>query len=332
MGRLISQESKSNFILYGSEDLALLRLAEAEYITENSEVEIERFEQSDLDVAELFASLGSVSFFAEKRVVILRFDDITKVNDDDFESVCSAVQDCEECRVAIFLYYGDKYSAEGKKAKALQQMFSRLGSYKPLLRLNGDRLKKHIQSSAKSLGCTIDIDAVELLVNKFSNDIILLENEISKAAAISDYQNISRTNVETISTTVLSADIFSLVTLMVAGDKRQCFSRLAILLEQGHEPIAVLAAITGSFVDVYRVGTGLSAGKKYSTVFKDFGYKGSDYRLKKASEVAAKISGRKISQIIKLLLQADLKLKSTAADRDIVLYRYLLDVSRLARA
>ena len=43
----------------------------------------------------------------------------------------------------------------------------------------------------------------------------------------------------------------------------------------------------GSYVDLYRVELGAAKRKNYSAVHKDFGYKGSDYRLKRSAETAA---------------------------------------------
>ncbi len=332
MPRLLSKEHSEDFILYTAQDLALLRLAQAEFIKQYQGIDIEQFEQQELDLGEFFTALGTINFFAEKRIITLRIDDIAKINDQDFSELCSAIETAEGCRVVVFLFFGDKYSSEGKQAKSLKKLFLTIGVNKHLEPLKGEGIKKFIRSTTESLGCEIEPQAIDLLITKFDRDIILLEKEIEKVAAYSDYSKITVEDVEAISTTVLSADIFSLVNLLVSGNSRECFSRLSILLEQGNEPIAILAAITGSFFDMYSVGVGYAAGKKHGEVFKELGYKGNDYRLKKALEVSSRLKRGKLSKILRLLLEADIKLKSTSAERDTTLYRYLIGVSNIIEA
>ena len=62
--------------------------------------------------------------------------------------------------------------------------------------------------------------------------------------------------------------------------------KLQTLLRLQQEPIAITAAMIGSYVDLYRVKLGAAKRKNYNAVHKDFGYKGSDYRLKRSAETA----------------------------------------------
>ncbi len=325
------KDNKRDFMLYASEDSSLLSMAMLEYTKENSSEDMVRYEQGDFDVSEIVENLGLMTFFSGKRVIIIEINDITKIKDDDLELLAESIELCESCRVAIFLFYPDKYASQGKRVKSLITLFTEIGGYKFIANLTGERLKKQFSTLVKQLECTADEDATELMINKFSHDIFMLNNELQKVAAVSGYDNIKIKHVEQVSTTMLSTDIFLMISALVSGNHSQCFSRLSILLEQGQEPIAILAAVTGSFVDIYRVKLATGQGKRYSTVFKDFGYKGSDYRLKKANEIAVKLNIKAIKSIMRLLLDADLKLKSTAAQREIILYSYLIKIGRLAR-
>ena len=50
--------------------------------------------------------------------------------------------------------------------------------------------------------------------------------------------------------------------------------------------------------------------KKYSAVHKDFGYKGSDYRLKRSAETAAHYTLPQLEACLQVLLELDQSLKS----------------------
>ena len=66
----------------------------------------------------------------------------------------------------------------------------------------------------------------------------------------------------------------------------------------------------GSYVDLYRVKLGAAKRKNYSAVHKDFGYKGSDYRLKRSAETAAHYTLPQLEACLQVLLELDQSLKS----------------------
>ena len=66
------------------------------------------------------------------------------------------------------------------------------------------------------------------------------------------------------------------------GNPFKACEKLETLLRLQNEPIAITAALIGSYVDMYRVKAGQQKKKAYARHTKDFGYKGSDFRLKRA--------------------------------------------------
>lgn len=70
----------------------------------------------------------------------------------------------------------------------------------------------------------------------------------------------------------------------------------------------------GSYVDLYRVKLGASKRKSYAAVFKDFGYKGSDYRLKRSAETASHYTLGQLETCLQVLLDLDKSLKSQPVD------------------
>ena len=95
--------------------------------------------------------------------------------------------------------------------------------------------------------------------------------------------------------------------------------KMQTLLRLQQEPIAITAAMIGSYVDLYRVKLGAAKRKNYSTVFKDFGYKGSDYRLKRSAETASHYTLGQIENCMQVLLELDQSLKSQPTDDQILL-------------
>ena len=90
--------------------------------------------------------------------------------------------------------------------------------------------------------------------------------------------------------------------------------KLQTLLRLQQEPIAITGAMIGSYVDLYRVKLGASKRKSYAAVFKDFGYKGSDYRLKRSAETASHYTLGQLETCLQVLLDLDKSLKSQPVD------------------
>ena len=69
----------------------------------------------------------------------------------------------------------------------------------------------------------------------------------------------------------------------------------------------------------YRVKLGAVRRKNYSTVFKDFGYRGSDYRLKRSAETAAHYTLPQLEACMQVLLELDKSLKSQPVDDGVLM-------------
>ncbi|MEG0339241.1 MAG: hypothetical protein RR573_04930 [Oscillospiraceae bacterium] len=168
--------------------------------------------------------------------------------------------------------------------------------------------------------------AASKLVERCGQDYYVLKNEISKLAAITAYSEITEETILDSGTLNIEADVFELVRLISGNNKAICFHKLDALLQLQNDPIAITGALSGSFIDMYRMKCAEKNKKNYTQVHKDFAYKGSDYRLRKAGETACKYSKAQLNKIIEILLTLDLKLKSSAVDNIILLQTALGEI------
>ena len=136
---------------------------------------------------------------------------------------------------------------------------------------------------------------------------------------MSGYQTVTAAMVAEMGTVSLEADVFEMIRMITAKNATGACKKLQTLLRLQQEPIAITAAMIGSYVDLYRVKLGAAKRKNYSTVFKDFGYKGSDYRLKRSAETASHYTLCQIENCMQVLLELDQSLKSQPTDDQILL-------------
>ena len=75
---------------------------------------------------------------------------------------------------------------------------------------------------------------------------------------------------------------------IVAGNYSKAYELLDILFYQNEEPIAILAVLATSYVDMYRVRACIQSGQAVSTLSQYFDYKGKEFKLKNAERDSAK--------------------------------------------
>ena len=96
--------------------------------------------------------------------------------------------------------------------------------------------------------------------------------------------------------------------------------KLNNLFEMRTDEIAILGAMTSGFVDMHRCKTAQQQRMSHSQVHKDFENKANPYRYQKAMNNASNFSLTALEEILRLLMKADMAMKSTRQDKKQMLY------------
>lgn len=88
------------------------------------------------------------------------------------------------------------------------------------------------------------------------------------------------------------------------------------LLAQGEEPIAILAALDPQVRILAGVGLSLSQHTSPETIDKEMSI--SEYRIRRMLKTAKRLAPHQIRDMVDLMLDADLKMKSTAHAEDVL--------------
>ena len=230
----------------------------------------------------------------------------------DLDELCSTLASLENAVVvlgSVFPLERNKLKA-GKSAQKLIAQCKAIGYTEELAKPRPFELKNLMMERAKAQGATLPDGAATALLERCGEDPFLLENEVDKLCALSGYQTVSASMVAEMGTVSLEADVFEMIRMITAKNATGACKKLQTLLRLQQEPIAITAAMIGSYVDLYRVKLGAAKRKNYSAVHKDFGYKGSDYRLKRSAETAAHYTLPQLEACLQVLLELDQSLKS----------------------
>ena len=238
------------------------------------------------EIEQLIMAAGTISFFGTRRVVVL-----------------GSVFELERSKLKT-----------GKRAQKLIAECKKLGFVEELSKPKPYELKMMLIEQAKAQDTTLPEGAAAALLERCGEDPFLLENEVDKLCALSGYQTVTAAMVAEMGTVSLEADVFEMIRMITAKNATGACKKLQTLLRLQQEPIAITGAMIGSYVDLYRVKLGASKRKSYAAVFKDFGYKGSDYRLKRSAETASHYTLGQLETCLQVLLDLDKSLKSQPVD------------------
>lgn len=273
------------------------------------------------EIEQLIMAAGTISFFGTRRVVVLPEIDPAAYSDKDLEELNSTLSSLENAVVVL----GSVFELErsklktGKRAQKLIAQCKALGYTEELAKPKPFELKMMMIDRAKEQKTTLPDGAAAALLERCGEDPFLLENEVDKLCALSGYQTVTAAMVAEMGTVSLEADVFEMIRMITAKNATGACKKLQTLLRLQQEPIAITAAMIGSYVDLYRVKLGAVRRKNYSTVFKDFGYRGSDYRLKRSAETAAHYTLPQLEACMQVLLELDKSLKSQPVDDGVLM-------------
>lgn len=273
------------------------------------------------DLEQLIMAAGTISFFGTRRVVVLPELEPSAYGEKDLEELCGTLANLENAVVVL----GSVFEAErgklrmGKRAQKLAAQCKKLGYAEELAKPKPFELKAMMIDRAKAQGAVLPEGTAQALLERCGEEPFLLENEVDKLCALAGYQTVTTAMVAEMGTVSLEADVFEMIRMITAKNATGACKKLQTLLRLQQEPIAITAAMIGSYVDLYRVKLGASRRKNYAAVFKDFGYKGSDFRLKRSAETASHYTLPQLENCLQVLLELDQSLKSQPVDKAVLL-------------
>lgn len=264
-------------------------------------------------VEEIVLAAGTISFFSTRRIIYLPLMKPGSYSEKDFKDLCDILSSLENSVVIITNLIAEDWGKPrmNKTEQKLTDLCGKIGISEMLAKPTERELQQQIGLWAKEVDTQIRPDAAALLLEICGQDAFLLENEVAKLAAAAGYGDITVETVKQLGTRSLDADVFDLVTLINNGKTVQALQKLDILLRLQNEPVAIAAALSGSYLDLYRVSCAQAAHKNMASLGKDFGYR-STYRLEKGLPIVRRFGKKRLLSCLRILEQLDTDLKTSA--------------------
>ena len=307
-----------------STERPLLREAEHMVLSQLA-LDVTQIDGPKPDIGDVIGAAGSVSLFGDLRAVLMREIEVSAMADADVKELAELFSDVQSAVLVVTSVYKDGKAGGTKKAKLLADAAAQEGFALEIPKPTRAELAAHLERVAAGTGAHYARGAAMSLVERAGEDRVLLQNETLKLAAICGYGAITEEVVAAHGVAGIEANVFDLISLLTAGRRGAAFRKLAELDGLRYEPIAISAALAGAYVDMLRVRLGAAQRKPYQMVFKEMGYTGNPYRLKKAKENAARYSTEALGACVLRLSKLDVALKRSALSDKMVLMQAALE-------
>ena len=270
----------------------------------------------------------NLPMMAERTMVIADEIDIFKMNEADREKITEILSDIPEYCTVVFTYETTQFKPD-KRLKKLWEAVSENGTLVEFQKQSQRDLVNWISRHFAVSGKRISPDLCVYLMDITGGTMTALSGEISKICAYSGTDEIKRSDIDAVVEPVLDAVVFQMTDLMSNGEYGAALLKLEQLLKMQEEPIGILAVIGNHFRRLSTAKTLLDNGKTAVDLMKLCGL--ADYPARKTMSAAARFSTGFYKRAAELILESDVRLKTSFDDADRILEVLILQLAREAR-
>lgn len=282
-----------------------------------SEFDKEVYYGSEKNLDEVLSAASSFPFGDGKKLII--YKEFEKIKDK--KKLTAYVKSPSETTVLVLIHNGDPTSYETDPFKSLN-----LNNYLfQSKELKGAALVDWLTSLAQDKGKRFPRENVQYMIDTVGEDRTMLEMQLDKILTYTgENQEITFEAVKSLAANTKEYSIFDLQNAIGKRDKQNAFKILNNMLDKGSEPIMIIAMLTKYFA-------GLSQVRELDELKLPLpaiaGIIGTHPYYYKDYQSAAKIyNDLKLRKAAKVLLETDVKLKSTSTDEKTLLTVMLANI------
>ena len=299
------------YLLCGSEQMYVRsytkKLTDAIAGKSPSDFNFHRF-AGEVDLGELAAATQVVPFMSEYNLVLVSdifLDSLTPSEFDMLKEICKA----PSAGTVLILSF-PSYNPKPARIDALAKLIGKRYSVCRFDKQNALTLEKSIAKWANADGKLISRVAANRLVALCGDDLTRLKNEVDKICSYASGDEVTVEDVEKLATVNMESRVFDLSDAVLQGNGQKAFQVLDLLFYQREEPIAMLAVLSGAYIDAYRMRVASECGESEQTVASDFGYGKRTFVLKRVKGATRRVSTEALRKSLDILIDADLNFKS----------------------
>lgn len=211
------------------------------------------YDPADTPMDQILADAMTPPFLTDYKMVVLtnplfltgtRQKDVSKA---DIDAFTKYIDSDNPSTVFIVFYEGNKFDERKKAVKSLRQH----AQFFEMDRLTFQQLYKTTRQSIIHRGCTIDDDALNLLISRVGDNLYDIANQVEKLCLYSKHIKVE--DVDRLVAKPVEENVFALTNAILSHDMNKTMSIYRDLMATNHEPIALIGLIANSLRNLYEV-------------------------------------------------------------------------------
>ncbi len=294
------------YLLGGAEPLlrddVLAAIEAAVLVSGPREFNLDRLEVARSSPGRLVEALDSLPVMADRRLVVLRESDGrgAKLDAAWTGAIESFIGRSGDSPSAVLVVVVGKVDRRSRWVKAFRDPAVFVDCDPPR---GGRELKRFLTDEARRQGVELRPDAAGLLAERVGPQLLLLRQEIEKAALLAgEGKAIERSHVQMSVAAVAEEPIWDLTDAIGRGETAAAIDLLARMLGQGAAAPAILGALASHFRKLVRVGHGESVA-------------GPPFVVRKLEQQAKRYPSRRLVACLRAIHRTDVELKGASIMR-----------------
>lgn len=272
--------------------------------------------KGNIDSANLQDYVDSLPVFADMKVVSVNDIDPEKMDKDELNAYISIISDVPDTTVLIFNVTGIQTEEKKAKTKAFIAAVDKHGVVSKLDGVSEAKISGLIVKKAAANGVVISGEDAAYIVERVLGNMTLASAESDKLITyVGKGGTITRAIIDSLVGKLLDTSVYELATAINQGKKAEVFRILDDLFAERIEPVAILSALSSTYLDFYRAKLAKAMGISLSAAAKDLGYPANrEWALRKAINAVGSLKTEYLRSTVFILSEADILIKSTPID------------------
>ena len=281
------------------------------------------------DIRSFADSVENLPMMADHTLVWVDEVDIFKLAEADRDKMGEILGDIPDYCTVVFTYVTTPWKPDKRLAKYWKIIESK-ASIVEFAKQDQRELVPWIQRHFNAHKKKIAPELCVYLIDITGGTMTALGGEISKIAAYSGAETITRSDIDAVVEPVMDAVVFQMTDLLGKGQYGGALAKLQVLLKMQQDPILILGAIGGHFRKLATAKTLKENGRGYQDFMRLTGIR-SDYAARKNMDSAMEFSSDFYRKAAFLVMETDHKMKTSFDSGERLLELLILQLAQEAR-
>lgn len=310
----IQNRTISNTFIFFGENSFLIDMY-TKMMTNIEDANVLTFYYDEYDFNSAKAHLSQASLFGDRNILIIKSE--KKVNKKDLETL---IEFCKKNpdNVFVYAYYGSDHKTYTKafaKTHAMSVRFFNPKDYEA---------QNIVLSLASQKNVNINKYTVSHLLNTHNSDVALAVNELDKLSVFE--REITTKDIDNVVYGLGEINLEDFIKKLL--EKRDITEDLQNILEHGEDEIRILTTLTSYITQLYMFNIYIRVNGAPNAI-EILGYPAPKFVIDAKANQAIKIKPSTYYKLHELLLESELKMKSTHSDKGAVLRSTLIRFQKI---